>query len=75
MHAIILDVCRCMSLTHLPELVDACIDCASNFAIDYWLQTQLLEAGVLWGLLPHLFNYDYTLEVGAQCTQYWLYTS
>ena len=44
--------------------VDACIDAASSFATDYWLQTQLLQSGVLWTMLPHLFNYDYTLEVG-----------
>ena len=52
-----------MQYSHLPDLVDACIDAASNFAQDYWLQTQLLQAGVLWSVLPHLFNYDYTLEV------------
>ena len=52
-----------MQYSHLPDLVDACIDAASNFGQDYWLQTQLLQAGVLWSILPHLFNYDYTLEV------------
>ena len=56
-------ICRLMQYSYLPELVDACIDAASSFAQDYWLQTQLLQAGVLWSVLPHLFNYDYTLEV------------
>ena len=60
---IIADICRLMQFSHLPDLVDACIDATSNFAQDYWLQTQLLQAGVLWSVLPHLFNYDYTLEV------------
>lgn len=34
----------------------------SSFALDYWLQTHLFQAGVLWYLLGYLFNYDYTLE-------------
>ncbi|KAL5258298.1 hypothetical protein ACHWQZ_G008960 [Mnemiopsis leidyi] len=62
---IIADICRLMQYSHLPDLVDACIDATSNFAQDYWLQTQLLQAGVLWSVLPHLFNYDYTLEEGG----------
>ena len=37
-------------------------DCASSFARDFWLQTNLFRAGVLWHLIPRLFNYDYTLE-------------
>lgn len=34
----------------------------SSFALDYWLQTHLFQAGVLWYLLGYLFSYDYTLE-------------
>ena len=60
---IIVDICRMMKFAQIPGLVDACIDAANNFAVDYWLQTQLLQAGALWSILPHLFNYDYTLEV------------
>lgn len=30
--------------------------------MDFFLQTHLYHAGVLWHLLVHLFNYDYTLE-------------
>ena len=38
------------------------VECVSSFAVDFWLQTHLLQAGILWHLLGYLFNYDYTLE-------------
>ncbi|XP_016348350.1 dnaJ homolog subfamily C member 13-like [Sinocyclocheilus anshuiensis] len=34
----------------------------SSFAVDFFLQTHLYRAGVLWHLLFTLFSYDYTLE-------------
>ena len=38
--------------------------------MDYFLQTHLYHAGVLWHLLVRLFNYDYTLEeCGVQTSQ------
>lgn len=38
--------------------------------MDFFLQTHLYHAGVLWHLLVHLFNYDYTLEEsGVQASQ------
>ena len=44
--------------------------CVSSFAVDFFLQTHLYHAGVLWHLLVHLFNYDYTLEEsGVQASQ------
>lgn len=38
------------------------VQCVSSFAVDFFLQTHLYHAGVLWHLLVNLFNYDYTLE-------------
>lgn len=38
------------------------MQCISSFAVDFFLQTHLYHAGVLWHLLVNLFNYDYTLE-------------
>ncbi len=32
------------------------------FAVDEWLQTNLLHAGVLWHLILFVFQYDYTLD-------------
>uniref|UniRef100_A0A3B4F307 DnaJ heat shock protein family (Hsp40) member C13 n=1 Tax=Pundamilia nyererei TaxID=303518 RepID=A0A3B4F307_9CICH len=41
-----------------------------SFAVDFFLQTHLYHAGVLWHLLVYLFNYDYTLEEsGVQASQ------
>lgn len=37
----------------------------SAFAVDQWLQTNLLHKGVLWHLMTYLFNYDYTLDEGG----------
>ena len=37
------------------------------FAVDGWLQNQLLHAGVFWHITQFLFNYDYTLvESGVE---------
>ena len=44
------------------------MQCVSSFAVDYFLQTHLYHAGVLWHLLVHLFNYDYTLEESGVAT-------
>lgn len=46
------------------------VQCVSSFAVDFFLQTHLYHAGVLWHLLANLFNYDYTLEEsGVQTSQ------
>lgn len=38
--------------------------------MDFFLQTHLFHAGVLWHLLGYLFGYDYTLEEsGVQANQ------
>lgn len=47
---------------NIPRVASLGVECVSSFALDYWLQTHLFQAGVLWYLLGYLFNYDYTLE-------------
>ena len=37
----------------------------SAFCVDFWLQTNLFQSGVLWHLLPNLFKYDFTLDEGG----------
>lgn len=54
----------------LPKTATLAVQCVSSFAVDFFLQTHLYHAGVLWHLLVHLFNYDYTLEEsGVQASQ------
>lgn len=54
----------------LPKTAALAVTCVSSFAVDFFLQTHLYHAGVLWHLLATLFNYDYTLEEsGVQTSQ------
>lgn len=54
----------------LPKTAAVAVQCVSSFAVDFFLQTHLYHAGVLWHLLANLFNYDYTLEEsGVQANQ------
>ncbi|XP_031572109.1 dnaJ homolog subfamily C member 13-like [Actinia tenebrosa] len=62
MPAIIKDMCSRLYYKNLPNLCSVAAECVSAFSVDFWLQTQMLQAGVLWHLLLYLFNYDYTLE-------------
>jgi len=41
------------------------VSCVAAFAIDFWLQTNLFQSGILWHLLLFLFDYDFTLEEGG----------
>ncbi|XP_031439701.1 dnaJ homolog subfamily C member 13 isoform X5 [Clupea harengus] len=68
---IIRDVCHMLFYGKgLPRLASLAVQCVSSFAVDFFLQTHLYHAGVLWHLLPPLFNYDYTLEEsGVQADQ------
>ena len=52
-------------LQNLPKLCSVVAECVSAFSVDFWLQTNLFQCGVLWHLLLYLFNYDYTLEEGG----------
>lgn len=46
------------------------MECVSSFSVDFFLQTRLYQAGVLWPLLLSLFSYDFTLEEsGVQANQ------
>ncbi|XP_077365120.1 dnaJ homolog subfamily C member 13 isoform X1 [Festucalex cinctus] len=68
---IIRDLCHIMYYGKgLPKTAALAVQCVSSFAVDFFLQTQLYHAGVLWHLLVQLFNYDYTLEEsGVQTSQ------
>ncbi|BFZ15550.1 hypothetical protein BsWGS_18589 [Bradybaena similaris] len=63
--AIIKDLCRILYFKNLPKLCAVVCECVSAFCVDFWLQTNLFQSGVLWHLLLYLFNYDYTLEEGG----------
>ncbi len=52
-------------LQNLPQLCSVVTECVSSFCIDFWLQTNLHQTGVLWHLLLFLFHYDFTLEEGG----------
>ncbi|CAH1789259.1 unnamed protein product [Owenia fusiformis] len=63
--AIIKDITRILYFKNLARLCSVVSDCISAFCVDFWLQTNLYQAGALWHLLLYLFNYDYTLEEGG----------
>lgn len=52
-------------IQNLAKLCSVVAHCVSAFSVDFWLQTNLFQCGVLWHLLLYLFNYDYTLEEGG----------
>lgn len=52
-------------LQNLPRLNCVAAQTVAAFAVDEWLQTNLLHAGVLWHLLLFVFQYDYTLDEGG----------
>ncbi|KAF3827137.1 hypothetical protein GH733_002623 [Mirounga leonina] len=63
MPGIIKDLCRVLYFgKSIPRVAALGVECVSSFAVDFWLQTHLFQAGILWHLLGYLFNYDYTLE-------------
>ncbi|CAG05511.1 unnamed protein product [Tetraodon nigroviridis] len=68
---IIRDLCHILFYGKgLPKTAVVAVQCVSSFAVDFFLQTHLYHAGVLWHLLVNLFNYDYTLEEsGVQANQ------
>lgn len=63
MPVIIKDLCRVLYYgKRVPRLLALAVECVSSFAVDFWLQTHLFHAGILWHLVTYPFNYDYTLE-------------
>jgi len=50
---------------NVPKLCQVVVSCVAAFAVDFWLQTNLFQSGVLWHLLLFLFDYDFTLEEGG----------
>lgn len=63
--AIVKDISRILYYKNLAKLCSVVAHCVSAFSVDFWLQTNLFQCGVLWHLLLYLFNYDYTLEEGG----------
>ncbi|KAK7507621.1 hypothetical protein BaRGS_00001556 [Batillaria attramentaria] len=63
--AIIRDLCRILYFKNLARLCTVVTECVSAFCVDFWLQTNMFQSGVLWHLLPNLFQYDFTLEEGG----------
>ncbi|XP_030062368.1 dnaJ homolog subfamily C member 13 isoform X1 [Microcaecilia unicolor] len=60
---IIRDLCRVLYYgKNIPRVAAMAVECVSSFAVDYWLQTHLFQAGILWYLLCYPFKYDFTLE-------------
>jgi len=49
----------------VPKLCQVVVSCVAAFSVDFWLQTNLFQSGVLWHLLLYLFDYDFTLEEGG----------
>ena len=50
---------------NLARLNCVVVQTVSAFAIDEWLQNNLLHAGIFWHILQFLFSYDYTLDEGG----------
>ena len=50
---------------NVSKLCQVVTECVSAFSVDFWLQTNLYQCGVLWHLLLFLFDYDFTLEEGG----------
>ncbi|XP_056376625.1 dnaJ homolog subfamily C member 13 isoform X2 [Hyla sarda] len=60
---IIKDLCRVFYYgKKVQRLASLAVECVSSFAVDFFLQTHLFHAGILWHLLIYPFNYDFTLE-------------
>ncbi|KAG0721186.1 DnaJ subfamily C member 13 [Chionoecetes opilio] len=56
------DLCHTLYFKALLRVCVVGVECVSALAIDQILQMNLLQAGILWHLLPFLFSYDYTLD-------------
>lgn len=56
------DIVHCTELELAPAAVDAALQTIAHLCVSSELQNALLKAGVLWYLLPLLFEYDSTAE-------------
>lgn len=56
------DIVHCTELELAPAAVDAALQTIAHLCVSSELQNALLKAGVLWYLLPLLFEYDSTVE-------------
>ncbi|XP_015163448.1 dnaJ homolog subfamily C GRV2 isoform X1 [Solanum tuberosum] len=56
------DIVHCTELELVPAAVDASLQTIAHVSVSSEFQDNLLKAGVLWYLLPLLFQYDSTAE-------------
>lgn len=56
------DIVHCTELELAPSAVDAALQTAAHVCVSSELQDALLQAGLLWYLLPLLLQYDSTAE-------------
>nr|KYP55662.1 DnaJ isogeny subfamily C member 13 [Cajanus cajan] len=56
------DIVHCTEFELVPAAVDAALQTIANVSVSSELQDALLQAGVLWYLLPLLLQYDSTAE-------------
>lgn len=56
------DIVHCTELELVPTAVDAALQTIAHVSISSGFQTALLNAGVLWYLIPLLLQYDSTAE-------------
>ena len=47
---------------HLASLATNAAACVRALSADVILQTRLFQAGILWHLLPPMFDFDFTLD-------------
>lgn len=51
---------------HITRLACAAAECICSLAVCTILQMHLFQAGIIWQLVPLLFQYDYTLDEGGK---------
>ncbi|PKA53250.1 DnaJ like subfamily C GRV2 [Apostasia shenzhenica] len=56
------NIVHCTELELVPLAVDAALQTAAHVAVSAEMQNALIKAGLLWYLLPLLFQYDSTAE-------------
>ena len=56
------DVMKAIQFENSPSITEACVHCISQMAGSEDLQNLMLKLGVLWYLIPMLFEYDVSME-------------
>ena len=60
--ALVHDVMKAIKYDNAPSIVEASVHCISQMAASADLQDLMLKLGVLWHLIPMLFDYDVSME-------------